>query len=232
MAATVVGDKIMAATQDGSQMSALYLVDPDNGYAATEAGSVPAWCTDMAYGKGSGYVTATCSGYVMVIDASGNYMGGINLLQYTGGNALVGITYAGTQEGVDYFYMIDQTGNIYVFTLNQALDTIQFEKVGSINVDTKGEYYYSSLYYDSATGYLFLSLFDGEQTLYAINANTYKCRKLGEFPSEVWPICGLYKSTDLEAGIITQATEIENISTVPVTITQDVLPVLEKKTSK
>lgn len=232
MAATVVGDKIMAATQDSSQMSALYLVDPDNGYAATEAGSVPAWCTDMAYGKGSGYVTATCSGYVMVIDASGNYMGGINLLQYTGGNVLIGITYAGTQDGVDYFYTIDQTGNIYVFTLNQALDTIQFEKVGSIKVDTKGEYYYSSLYYDSATGYLFLSLFDGAQTLYAINANTYKCRKLGEFPSEVWPICGLYKSTDLGAGIITQATGIENISTVPVTITQDVLPALEKKTSK
>lgn len=232
MAATVVGDKIMAATQDDSQVSTLYLVDPDNGYAATAVGSTQAWCTDMAYGKDSGYVAATYGGYVMVIDASGNYMGAIDLSQNTGGNALVGITYAETLNGVDYFYAIDQIGNVYVFTLNQALDNIQFGKIDSVNVDTKGEYYYSSLYYDNATGYLFLSLFDGAQTLYAINANTCKCSKLGEFPSAVWPICGLYKSTDLGAGTTAQATEIENVSTVPVTITQDALPILETKANK
>lgn len=232
MAATVVGDKIMAATQDDSQVSTLYLVDPDNGYAATAVGSTQAWCTDMAYGKDSGYVAATYGGYVMVIDASGNYMGAIDLFQNTGGNALVGITYAETQNGVDYFYAIDQIGNIYVFTLNQALDNIQFGKIDSVNVDTKGEYYYSSLYYDNATGYLFLSLFDGAQTLYAINANTCKCSKLGEFPPAVWPICGLYKSTDLGAGTTAQATEIEKVSTVPVTITQDALPILETKANK
>lgn len=232
MAATVVGDKIMAATQDDSQVSTLYLVDPDNGYAATAVGSTQAWCTDMAYGKDSGYVAATYGGYVMVIDASGNYMGAIDLSQNTGGNALVGITYAETQNGVDYFYAIDQIGNVYVFTLNQALDNIQFGKIDSVNVDTKGEYYYSSLYYDNATGYLFLSLFDGAQTLYAINANTCKCSKLGEFPPAVWPICGLYKSTDLGAGTTAQATEIENVSTVPVTITQDALPILETKANK
>lgn len=232
MAATVVGDKIMAATQDDSQVSTLYLVDPDNGYAATAVGSTQAWCTDMAYGKDSGYVAATYGGYVMVIDASGNYMGAIDLSQNTGGNALVGITYAETQNGVDYFYAIDQIGNVYVFTLNQALDNIQFGKIDSVNVDTKGEYYYSSLYYDNATGYLFLSLFDGAQTLYAINANTCKCSKLGEFPPAVWPICGLYKSTDLGAGTTAQATEIEKVSTVPVTITQDALPILETKANK
>lgn len=231
MAATVVGDKIMAATQDDSKASTLYMVDPSNGYAATPVGSAQTWCTDMAYGKASGYVAATYAGYIMVIDAAGNYKGALNLSSKLNGSALVGITYVKSQSGTDYFYAIDQSGNIYIFTLDAALNDFRFEKIDSVNIDTKGEYYFSSLYYDEATDYLFLSLFDGSQALYAINGNTFKCSKLGEFPSSVWPICGLYKSEDLGAGT-TSAAELKDVPTVPMILTQEPLPVLDTRANK
>ena len=231
MAATVVGDKIMAATMDDSKTSTLYMVDPSNGYTATPVGSAQTWCTDMAYGKASGYVAATYAGYIMVIDAAGNYIGALNLSSKLNGSALVGITYVTSQSGTDYFYAIDQSGNIYIFTLDAALNDIRFGKIDSVNIDTKGEYYFSSLYYDEATDYLFLSLFDGAQALYAINGNTFKCSKLGEFPSSVWPICGLYKSGDLGAGT-TSAEELKDVPTVPMTLTQEPLPVLDTRANK
>lgn len=231
MAATVVGDKIMAATMDDSKASTLYMVDPNNGFAATPVGQTEAWCTDMAYGKESGYVAATYGSYILVIDAAGAYMGALDLSDNTNGNALVGITYVTSQNGIDYFYAIDQSGNIYIFTLDAALENLQFGKVDAVNIDTKEQYYFSSLYYDDTTDYLFLSLFDGAQTLYAINGNTFKCSKLGEFPSEVWPICGLYKSGDLGTGT-TNAATLKEVSTVPMTLTQEPLPMLDTRANK
>ena len=106
---------------------------------------------------------------------------------------------------VDYFYAIDENGVIYILQTLVVDGKVYYGcgNIGQVAVTTNGEMKYSSLYYDDETGFMFFSCYDGtdEVKFYAIaeivNNKTgedyFKAYELGEFPSKVWPVSGLYQ---------------------------------------
>ncbi len=237
MSAVSVGDKLIGATYDTSQMSDLYLVDPASGYASEKISNV-SWCTDMAYSPATGYIYATYGPYVQVIAAeTGSSLGNLNFSNNLGGEYLIGIAYVGSamydaSHVMDVFYAIDRAGKLYQMAYVDELGTIFYE-LGDTNVSTNGMWYWNSLYYDAETDYLFWTMYDGSNnvTLYAIKdiyneadeTDTIYTYELGAFPDGVWPISGLYQGStatsaaservaERNAGCSVQMTEIlENV---------------------
>lgn len=235
MAATAVGDKLLAATYGDNQTSDLYWVDPANGYASEKLSSV-AWCTDMAYSSTFEVVAGTYGPYIQLLDPSATddvTLKVANTSSITGGNYLVGIAYAGylSSQGLDCYYALDEVGNLYLFYMNSSLQ-FGMEEIGNIGVDTKGEWYYSSMYYDYEDGYFIVSLFDGKNTVYAVNENNLRASNLGSFPDEVWPVSGLYRTGDFvtnASSAVESRVDAQNLSEM---MTQQELPKLETKTVK
>lgn len=217
MSATVIGDKILAATftTDEEQMSEIYLVDPADEYGAEQIGSTY-WCNDMAYSPNTGLVFAAYGTYVHWFSSSTVKSKGIsNFSELTGGESLVGIAYAGyaaeSQYGpMEWFYAVSQSGELY--QLGYAIERGQFayKDLGNTGLKTGDEWYFNSLYYDKTSGYLFWALYDGgnKVTLYALQENKEAADNtslintcvLGQTPDNVWPVAGLYRPFDVKGG--------------------------------
>lgn len=213
MSAAVIGDKILAATftTDGEQMSDVYLVDPADGYSAQQIGNTY-WCNDMAYSPNTGLVFAAYGTYVHWFNSSDAQNQGVSdFATLTGGKSLVGIAYAGyeansTYGPMEWFYAVSQSGELY--QLGYAIEYGQFAytDLGATGVETGEEWYFNSLYYDAASGYLFWAMYDGGShvTLYALqdvkeqasDLSTVNTYVMGQFAEEVWPIAGLYSPAD------------------------------------
>lgn len=203
MSVVQVGDKLIGATYDTSQNSDIYLIDPQNGYEATQL-SQTYWCTDMGYSDESGVIYATYGPYVHLIDAStGTSIGALNLASKTNGEYLVGITYVGSglYQGytMDVAYIITRSGSVYEFDFLPELGAWGIGKVGETGISTNGGWYYDSFYYDAETDYFFYSVYDKSNyaTLYAIKETdeNFVSFELGKFPEGVWPVSGLYKNS-------------------------------------
>lgn len=236
MAATTVGDKLLAATcgEQSAQISDLYLVDPANGYAATPLTSVT-WCTDLTYSDTFGLAIGTYGPMIQILDpaaASVNdiSLGTVDLSSVTGGEYLVGIAYAGyiSSEDLDCYYVLGETGNMYLFYMNSSLQ-MGMELIENIGVDTNDAWYFSSMYYDYESGYILVSLFNGgSSVLYAVNENTLKCTELGAFPNSVWPVAALYCAGDFATGASTTTAErAAGVELKDVTLSKEELPKLE-----
>ena len=215
MSAAVADGVLYATTMDSSDGDAsLYAVDP-NTFESTLVADGLYWNTDMAYGAGTGLLYGTYAYYVLVADTQAS--GGqkvLNLSSYTNGDYLVGLTHvasgynANYGTNVDYFYAIDESGVIYVLQTLVMNGSVYYGcgAIAETGITTNGEWKYSSLYYDDETGFMFYSCYDGtdEVKFYAIaelvNNETgdsyFKAYALGEFPSKVWPVSGLYQWDD------------------------------------
>lgn len=209
-AAMTESGKLIAATYDDSQMSDLYLVDPNNGYSA-EPLNQTYWCTDLTYSKETGVLYGTYGSYLQIIDAeTGRRIGIIDLEEEGLDGAAIGVAYVGT--GVmagfifDEVYLVSDSGVLYEFYFFPELPKWFLFEDGETGVNPNGQWYFNSLYYDEEDDYIFWSMYDGGAytTLYAIK-NTYleetdeyivTTAELSQSAEDVWPIAGLYRDSD------------------------------------
>ena len=204
MSATYLGDgKVLAASggdDSDSQKSDLYIVDTKNGYSQKLLLEGHPWCTDLTYSATSGLAYATYESYVALIDpAAGESLGFVDMKQ----DYWAGLAYAETaSDGTDYLYGVTRSGGLYKISVNLSANQIGIAKVADLGVSSI--WYYNSLCYDKTTGYLFWNRFSGGSnvTLYAIkdtstnSANQAAIYEIGNFPDDVWPVAGLYQTTD------------------------------------
>ena len=202
----VVGDKLVASTYNKTQSASdYYYVDPETFETTYMFSSY--WNTDMAYGEASEYLFGTYGYYVVVSDLTDGMLGVFNLSSKMDGDDLVGITYVGTVNNanygyIDFFYLIDDAGNIYQMAYYVDYSQYAVAEIGSTGISTNGGWYYDSLYYDADTDFLFYSCYNtsDEVTIYAISESydsqsqesTFETYTLGNFDAGVWPISGLY----------------------------------------
>ena len=116
---------------------------------------------------------------------------------------LAGLAYAETaSNGTDYLYGVTRTGELYKIAVSMSDNQVGASKVADLGVSSI--WYYNSLCYDKTTGYLFWNRFSGGSnvTLYAIkdtstdSASQAAIYEIGSFPDDVWPVVGLYQTTD------------------------------------
>lgn len=193
---------LFACDLDTSEgFSTLYTVDPAT-FAVTPVGASSIAYTDLASAPHlGGYLLATYSSYILMVDPStGEYAG---VLPWCSNN-LVGITYAGSMMNKNYgaymdcYYLLDAKGNLYREAFIE-LDGEYFNFFGEenglliatgITCDTP---YFQSLYFDGE--YTYASCFNQSKnavTLYAIDSEVSgSVFKLGSFADGVWPVGGL-----------------------------------------
>ncbi len=223
-AATVVGDKIYAATRTHKTYtgySDIYVIDPDNDYSAELLLEKVRWFTDMTYlpTLSDGKIVGSYAYNLNMLNLDSGKVVSLNLSSLIGKDYMLGVAYAYTEHDdkndvdVDYFYTVTWTGKIYLIGLaNQPGDTtgLEFLVYGpqlltTIDFNSNSIWYFNSLYYDAETSYLFWTSVgqeaffspDRSPDLYCIEADGSAYYNLGEFPKDVLAMCGLFKESDL-----------------------------------
>ncbi len=232
-AATVVGDKIYAATrthQSRTGYSDIYVIDPADNYSFELLFENVRWLTDMTYlpSVSGGKVIGSYAYNINMLNLENGQIVSLNLSSIIGNDYLLGLAYAYTEHDaendvdVDYFYGITWTGKLYLIGLanDPSDDTgLSFLLYGphlltSIDFNSNSIWYFNSLYYDAETNYLFWSALDNEgffnversPDLYCIEADGSAHYKLDEFPKDVLAMSGLFKESDLERSTNTNTT--------------------------
>ncbi len=189
-------DMLMAAGTDS-----LYRIDPANGYAAEKiCYTGDFFFTDMTYSPDLDAVLGTYGGNLIFVDPESSYgvYGGWNLQSRFG--YLSGVAYAGHDSTYNYFYLLSESGTIYLVGIYKYGDTYQIAQLHSIKTDAslaiKGQHMNQSLYYDMESGWLYWTRFDGVGTssIVAINEETEEVVLRGTFDELAWPVVGLYDS--------------------------------------
>lgn len=236
-AATVVGDKIYAGTrthQGRTGYSDIYVIDPANDYAAELLHEKVRWLTDMTYlpSISGGRIAGSYAYNLNLLNVESGQVISLDLSGSIGKDYMLGVAYAYTEYDdesdvdVDYFYAVTWTGQLYLIGLadDPADDTgLSFllygpEHLASIDFNSNSVWYFSSLYYDKETNYLFWSVLDNDgfwslehpADLYCIEADGSAYYKLGGFPDEVLAMCGLFKESDLTRTTNTNTAELES----------------------
>lgn len=236
-AATVVGDKVVAGTrthQGRTGYSDIYVFDPSNDYAAELKYEKVRWLTDMTYLPSvyGGKVAGSYAYNLNLLDMDTGVVVSLNLRDYLAGDYMIGVAYAYTEKDeetgvdIDYFYAITWTGKLYLIGLGNSPEDDGSELnytlyapqlITSIPWDAASVWYFNSLYYDKDTGYLYWASLENNGfwstevgvTMYAIEAATGTYYNIGSFPNEVLAVSGLFKESDLSAGVNTEAVDIE-----------------------
>lgn len=218
-----------ASAYTDEQNGYIYLVDLSGEYADyCDWSEETCWNTDLAtgycFGSGDGVTYGTYAYYIDINMLGDDYLihnqGALNVSNVTGGEYLTGIAYAGLdfdeeyQSYVDYFYLVDRSGNLYFYGVTYFAEDNEFAvanelapgfysygamKLGNIGVSTNGYFYFASLYYDFDSDTLVYSMYDDSNyvSVYAITFDRYgdieNVILLGQFGEGVWPVSGLFQ---------------------------------------
>ena len=189
-------DMLMAAGTDS-----LYRIDPANGYAAEKiCYTGDFFYTDMTYSPDLDIVLGTYGTNLIIVDPNeeNGVYGGWNLKSRYG--LISGIAYAGHDSTYNYFYLLSESGTIYLIGIQKTGDTYSYAQFDSIKTDEslsiKGQYQFQSLYYDMETGWIYWARFNGEDSssIVAINEETEEVVLRGTFDEAAWPVVGLFAS--------------------------------------
>lgn len=176
--------------------------------------------------------------YVLFIDKTTGKADGF---EWSSGNSLVGIAYAGSMlntyynKMLDMYYLVDNSGAVYLEAFmekdNGSIAYFLGQEKGLLGSTgyTANDFYSSLLYAKDKGGtpYLFWSRYEegSGQDLIAIDVDgeLFKASRLGGFDSEIWPVVGLMtdvpalasgESTDAIAAALTsaEATPVEVVT--------------------
>jgi hypothetical protein len=193
LSAAYTDKKIFAATLESDTTSALYNVDGES-YKGEKVGNCEVLCSDMTYGKGTGYAYAVYGPYVIILDtATGELAGAYNISKYVGEDYFLGVAelapsqYEGTP--CDYLYAITQSGALYQLLLVPGMG-YGIDKLGDTGIKCPGYVALSSLTYDAESDFLICSSFNSDNEssdIYAVKdiydsatkTDTIKSFKLG-----------------------------------------------------
>lgn len=226
MSVAAAGDVLFAAGYGSSseQMSDIYVLDVANDYEPTYLNTTY-WMTDMAiapHAYSAGAIYGTYGPYIVLYDIANNAFDGVlNTSSKTGGDYLVGISYAfsayNSYYGVyfDYYYVLTQSGEVFVFYIADldGAGNIGYGVIdtGSCGITSESLYWNSLQYYfdeETMDEYLFYSSFDPsnqEQNFYAVKLDSRgyatEATHLGTFAASVWPVSGLYLPEDVNTGV-------------------------------
>ena len=205
----VYDGSLYAATFDSENwLSDLYKVDPETFEMTYIGGSTEIGYMDLceAPSLGDNILGAVYGTYFVLVDATtGDYLGALDLSDYTNGAYLVGISYeepyyqSRYRAWTDYFWLLDEAGYVYnigVLPYQGSYGNFAPQKLGPIanGVDLS---YWQSLYYDYDGGDLYWARFESIDTNYVelVMVNdiyeTRECLVLGQFADGVWPVSGL-----------------------------------------
>ncbi|MBR6935323.1 MAG: S8 family serine peptidase, partial [Clostridia bacterium] len=205
----VYDGSLYAATFDSENwLSDLYKVDPETFELTYIGGSTEIGYMDLceAPSLGDNILCAVYRTYFVLVDATtGDYLGALDLSDYTNGAYLVGIAYEEPyyqsyfSTWTDYFWLLDEAGYVYnigVLPYQGSYGNFAPQKLGPIanGVDLS---YWQSLYYDYDGGDLYWARFESIDTNYVelVMVNdiyeTGECLVLGQFADGVWPVSGL-----------------------------------------
>lgn len=191
ISATMLGDTLYAATD-----SALYTVDPDNGFTTKKVGTTAAPFTDMTYSPHMGFGLATYGYNLFVVDPEeeGCLHSYWNLSSLF--NSINGVTYAGYDSTYEYFYLLSSSGSLYLVGIYEEGSgyTLTLLDIISTDLSISGQDRNQSIIYDFESGWIFWTRYDGEDgvSIVAVNEETEEVVVRGSFPSGVWPVVGLY----------------------------------------
>ena len=191
ISATMLGDTLYAATD-----SALYTVDPDNGFSTKKVGTTAAPFTDMTYSPHLGLGLATYGYNLLVVDPEeeGCLHSYWNLSSLF--NCINGVAYAGYDSTYDYFYLLSSSGSLYLVGIYEEGSgyTLALLDIISTGLSITGQDRNQSIIYDFESGWIFWTRYDGEDSvsIVAVNEETEEVVVRGSFPSSVWPVVGLY----------------------------------------
>lgn len=250
-AKTVAGKIYAAAMNDDASDADFYLLNDK--LEATKIGNldVGVGVTDFADAPNlTDCLVGVYGPYVLFIDKTTGKAGGF---EWSSGNSLVGIAYAGSGlnsyygKMLDMYYLVDNSGAVYLeaFMEQDNGDIAYFRGqeeglLGSTGY-TAGDFYSSLLYAEDKGGtpYLFWSRYEegSGQDLIAIDvdsSNTIKASRLGGFDSEVWPVVGLM--TDVPALASSESTDaiaaLASAKAKPVELTTDIQPLSKTTVSR
>ena len=240
-AATTVGDKIIAGTRTWNSRtgySNIYSVDPEDG-AATLLYEKVRWLTDMTYMPTiyDGKVLGAYAYNLNLLDLDTGVVVTLNLKEIVDGDYFIGVAYAYTEYDeesavdVDYFYATTWTGMVYLIGLAESAEDDGTETsyllygptlVTSTGYNANGMWYFSSLYYDKDTDYLFWSVLENDAcfsdelpaVFFAIEPDGSAYYKLGEVSNDILAVCGLFKTSDLETSVNTEVPDVAVNGTV------------------
>jgi len=209
---------LYAATFDSSDMSsALYTVD-ESAWTVTEVGPASIGYMDLTGAPNLGDKLVACYGpYLVIVDKiTGDYDGVLNLSSFLNGNNIVGVAYAESflntyyNLPVDWFYLIDNAGNLYetgLIAIDGSISRFNVYNDGNLgfNCDLP---YFQSLYCDGVN--LFWSCFNQSANKVDVIMVDFESGGMiyntGSFADGVWPVGGIY-----EQGVIPTVIEPENI---------------------
>ena len=205
----VYDGSLYAATFDSENwLSDLYKVDPETFEMTYIGGSTEIAYMDLceAPSLGDNILGAVYGTYFVLVDATtGDYIGALDLSDYTNGAYLVGISYeepyyqSRYRAWTDYFWLLDEAGYVYnigVLPYQGSYGNFAPQRVGPIAGSVELPYW-QSLYYDYDGGDLYWTRFESVDTDYVelVMVNdiyeTGECVVLGKFADGVWPVAGL-----------------------------------------
>lgn len=233
-------DMLMAAGADS-----LYRIDPANGYAAEKiCYTGDFFYTDMTYSPDLDIVLGTYGTNLIIVDPNeeNGVYGGWNLKSRYG--LISGVAYAGHDSTYNYFYLLSESGTIYLIGIQKTGDTYSYAQFDSIKTDEslaiKGQHQFQSLYYDMESGWLYWARFDGEgsSSIIAIEEETKQVVVRGTFDELAWPVVGLYSSKagaldidrtgDFDLTVAAAAVESEQFTTKAAALPEASLTVPER----
>lgn len=191
ISATMLGDTLYAATD-----SAMYAVDPDNGFSTKKVGTTAAPFTDMSYSPHLDLALASYGYNLLVVDPEeeGCLHSYWNLNSIL--NSINGVAYAGYDSTYDYFYLLSSSGSFYLVGIYPDGNgyMLALLDIISTGLSIAGQDRNQSIIYDFESGWIFWTRYDGEDSvsIIAVNEETEEVVVRGSFPSGVWPVVGLY----------------------------------------
>ncbi len=198
-------DGTLYAASFNNDETSLYTVDT-NSWTVEEVGvaSFPYVDITCSPSLGEDYMIACYGTYILVIDKNtGSYAGYFSMSSYTGGNDIVGITYAESFMNtyynlpVDWIYFIDSAGNLYETGLINYYGSFnRFSVYNDGNLGFSCDlYYWQSLYYDGSN--LFWSCFNqsaNKVDMIMVDFSDGGVYNTGSFADGVWPVGGLFEN--------------------------------------
>ena len=200
---------VYVSTYDGSSQSPLYTLDLETmELTQIGTGTSRTYYTDIESAGdalyGMNILLGVYSTNLYTINkATSARVSTISMRNYTGTGSIVGITFHKSEEGVDYYYLLTQSGLVYDVGLtvnNNAVTVTGAEQVLNFGY-TADTNYWQDLYYDGENLYwsridLGISRVDliMAENLTVPDKETNIIRA-GSFAVDVWPIGGLFELT-------------------------------------
>ena len=206
------GTLYVASFDSEEILSDLYVVNEET-FEATLIGSSDIGYMDIAPAPslGDNILVGVYGPYLLIIDATtGAYTGAFNLGSYTGNNALVGIAYEEQYNhsmygNTDWYFLVDQAGNLYntgLVPVDGSISRFGVTAIGNLGFSADVPYF-QSLYYDGTDLYWsnYNEAADKVDVIFVNDLyNEGSIFNAGSFAPQVWPVGGLY--TDAEKELI------------------------------